>query len=155
MSDTYLSRKAYEEFKEKLDHLKTVKRRGIAKAIGEAREHGDLRENAGYHEAKKEQSLNEARIAELEEKLHQVLIIDDKNITKDSVVIGSKVKLKNLESKKTLEYTVVSELEADIFQKKISVTTPLGNALLGGKVKDVIDVNAPIGIIRYKILDIS
>jgi len=155
MSDTYLSRKAYEEFKEKLKYLKTVKRRGIAKAIGEAREHGDLKENSAYHEAKKEQSLNEARIADLEEKLRNVRIIDDKNIPKDRVAMGSTVKLKDLESKTQSGYTIVSELEADIFQNKISTASPLGSALLNGKKNDVVEIEVPRGIVRYKILDIE
>jgi len=155
MSDTYLSKKAYEKLNEKLKYMKSVKRREISKAIGEAREHGDLKENSAYHEAKKEQGLNEMRIAELEEKLRNVRIIDDKNIPKDKVVIGSTVKLKDLDSREKLEYTIVSELEADIFQNKISTSSPVGGALLNRKKNDVIEIEVPKGMVRYKILNIS
>jgi len=155
MSDTYLSKKAYKELNEKLKHMKGVKRKEIRKAIGEAREHGDLKENSAYHEAKKEHGLNEMRIAELEEKLRDVQIVDDKNIPKDRVVVGLTVKLKDLDSKEELEYTVVSELEADIFQNKISTSSPLGDVLLHCKVNDTVEFEAPKGIVRYKILKIS
>ncbi|MEE8638697.1 MAG: transcription elongation factor GreA [Candidatus Margulisiibacteriota bacterium] len=154
MSDTYLSKKAYDELNEKLKYMKSVKRREISRAIGEAREHGDLKENSAYHEAKKEQGLNEMRIAELEEKLRNAQIIKDKNIPKGKVVMGSIVSLKDLTSKGKLEYTIVSELEADIFQNKISTSSPLGSTLLNRKVNDVVEFEAPKGIMRYKILKI-
>jgi len=155
MSDTFLSKKAYKDLNEKLKHMKGVKRMELSKTIGEAREHGDLKENSAYHEAKKEQGLNEARILELEGKLRDAQIIDDKNIPKDKVITGSTVKLKDLKSKEELEYTIVSELEADIFQNKISTSSPLGSALLDHKLNDTIKFEAPRGIVRYKILKIS
>ena len=155
MSDTCLSQKAFDELKEKLKYMKVVKRKEIAKSIGTAIEQGDLKENAGYHEAKKDQSLNEARIKMLEEDLRNVKIIDNKNIPKDKVKIGLTVKLKNLDQKETLEYTIVSEPEADIFQNKISPSSPLGSALLGCKEGELVEFEAPSGLKKYKILKIS
>ncbi len=152
---TELSKKAYKELSEKLKHMKGVLRKELRKTIGEAREHGDLKENSAYHEAKKEQGLNEMRIAELEEKLRDVKIIDDKNIPKDKVVVGLTVKLKDLDSKELRECTLVSELEADVFQNKISTSSPLGDVLLHCKVNDTVEFEAPRGTVRYKILKIS
>ena len=155
MNEISLSKKAYEELKEKLKAMKGVKRKELSKAIGEAREHGDLKENSAYHEAKKEQGLNEMRIAELEKELRNVQIVDDKNIPKDRVAVGLTVKLKDLDSKELRECTLVSELEADIFQNKISTSSPLGDVLLHCKVNDTVEFEAPRGTIRYKILKIS
>ncbi len=150
-----LSKKAYKELSEKLKHMKSVLRKELRKAVGEAREHGDLKENSAYHEAKKEQGLNEMRITELEEKLRDVNIIDDKDISKDRVKIGLTVKLKDLDSKELRECTLVSELEADVFQNKISTSSPLGDVLLHCKVNDTVEFEAPRGTVRYKILKIS
>ena len=150
-----MNRKAYEEFSQKLKVLKTVKRGEISKAIGEAREHGDLKENAAYHEAKKDQSLNEMMIKDLEEKLTDVDVVDDDGKPKDHVSMGCTVKLKDLGNNSTRECIIVSELEADVFENKISVDSPLGNAIINCKVKDVCEVEAPRGIIKYQILEIK
>ena len=154
MNDYGISKKAYEELKEKLNHLKAVKRKAITKAIQEAREHGDLSENSGYHEAKKEQSLNESKIAELENKLSIAIIIDNKQLSNSNVVMGSKVKIKNVKTKEILQFTLVSELEANILEDKISTNTPLGQALLYRKANEIIEFDAPMGILKYKILKI-
>jgi transcription elongation factor GreA len=150
-----MTKKAYEEFQEKLKYLKTVRRKEIAKAVGEAREHGDLKENSAYHEAKQEQGLNEARIRELEEKLNNVQVVDENAGPKDIVRLGSTVRLKDMKSGYEMEYTIVSELEADIFQNKISTSSPVGEALIGCKKGEVIEVEVPAGTVKYEILSIN
>lgn len=155
MDEVYLTQGGYQKLFEELELLKTVKRRQISKAIGEARDHGDIGENAEYDAAKEAQALNEQRIAELEGKLSRVRIIDDINIPKDEVLIGATVKLKDLNSAEELEYALVSELEADYSQGKISVASPVGSSLLGHKENEVVEIKIPAGLLRYKILKIS
>ena len=155
MSGEQMGRKAYEEFKEKLKHLKGVKRKELSKAVGEARDHGDRKENSAYHEAKKDQGLNEAKIRDLEARLENMQVVEDGDINKDQVRLGLTVKLKELKSGDEVEYKVVSELEADIFENKISATSPLGDALLGHKLNEVVEFEAPLGTMKYKILKIS
>ncbi|MDP3731880.1 MAG: transcription elongation factor GreA [Candidatus Omnitrophota bacterium] len=155
MDEVYLTQGGYQKLFEELQLLKTVKRRQISKAIGEARAHGDISENAEYDAAKDAQAFNEKRIAELEGKLSRVRIIDDINIPKDEVLIGATVKLKDLDSGEELEYALVSELEADYAQGKISVTSPVGSGLLGHKENEVVEIKIPAGLLKYKILKIS
>ena len=152
--DVFISRKGYEELCEKLKYLKGAKRTEISKAIGEAIAQGDLSENAEYDAAKEAQGLNEKRIAELGEKLANAQILGD-NISKDEVLVGATVELKDLDSGEELEYTLVSELEADFSQGKISVDSPIGKGLLGHKKNEVVKITVPAGILRYKILKIS
>lgn len=150
-----MNRKTYEELEEKLKYLKGVKRKELAKAIGEAREHGDLKENSAYHEAKNDQGLNEAKIRDLEAKLRNAQIVEEKDIKKDQVRLGLTVSLKEVKSGDEVTYKLVSESEADIFENKISADSPLGGALLGNKVNDVVEFEAPLGLMKYKILKIS
>ena len=151
----YLTRKGYQELSEELEHLKTVRRREISKAIAEARAHGDLSENAEYDAAKDAQALNEKKIAELSSKLAGARIIDDQNIPKDEVLLGATVKLKDLNSGEELEYTIVSEVEADYDKGKISADSPVGRGLLNHKVDEVTEINIPAGVLKYQILKIS
>jgi transcription elongation factor GreA len=137
-----------------LEHLKTVKRRALARAIGEARAYGDISENAEYDAAKDAQGHNEKEIAELEDKLARVRILD-KNISNDEVLIGAKVKLMDMDTQEELEYVLVSELEADYDQGKISVSSPVGAGLLGHKVNEVAEIKIPAGTLKYKIIKIS
>lgn len=155
MDEIYLTRSGYEKLFNELDFLKRTKRKQLSKAIGEARDHGDISENAEYEVAKEAQGLNEQRIAELEYKLAHVRLIDDENIPKDEVLIGAKVTLRDLNSQEVLEYTLVSEIEADYAEGKISVTSPVGGALLNHKKKDIVEINVPAGVLRYEILEIS
>lgn len=155
MGNIYLSSEGYEKLRKKLEFLKTVRRRELSKAIGKARAHGDISENAEYEAAKEAQGLNEKKIAELEEKLSNAQILDDANIPKDEALIGATVKLKDLDSGEELQYTLVAELEADFSQGKISVTSPVGEGLLGHKVKETVEIKVPAGILKYKILKIS
>jgi len=155
MNRGQISQKAFDELNEQLMQLKNVKRKEISKAIGEAREHGDLKENSAYHEARKEQSLNEAKIAGLEEKLKDAEIISEVERPKGIVSIGSKVKYQNLTTDDINEYIIVSDLEADITQRKISSETPVGEAMLGAKKGETIEVLVPAGLLKLKVLEIS
>ncbi|MCX7661202.1 MAG: transcription elongation factor GreA [Candidatus Omnitrophica bacterium] len=114
-----------------------------------------MSENAEYDAAKEAQALNEKKIAELEEKLSRARIIDDENIPKDKVLIGATVRLKDLNTDQEVEYTLVSELEADYEEGKISVTSPLAQGLLGHKENEIVEIKVPAGILKYKILKIS
>jgi len=152
--DIYLTQEGYEKLAGELEHLKTVKRRQFSKAIGEARAHGDISENAEYDAAKDAQAHNEKRIRELEDKLSRVRILD-KNIPQDQVLIGATVKLKDMDTEEELEYILVSELESDFSQGKISVTSPVGSGLIGHKENEVVEIKIPAGILKYKIIRIS
>jgi len=150
-----MTKQSFEKLKNKLETLKK-KRAKISKTIGEAREEGDLKENAGYHAAKEEQGLNEMRIRELESKLGNVTIVDEKDLSKkDRVTLGSVVKIKALKSGEEFEYTLVSAMEADILEYKISPDSPLGGELINRKPGETIEVEAPAGLIKYKILEIK
>lgn len=151
----YLSREGYEKLKKELAHLTSVKRREISAEIGIARAQGDISENAEYDAAKEAQAHNEKRISELEEKLSIAQILDDSRITKDEVLIGATVKLKDVDSGEEMEYTLVSELEADFAAGKISVTSPVGKALLGHKKGQTVDIQVPAGTLKYRVLDIN
>ena len=153
--DIYLTREGYEKLIQELKSFKTVKRRESSKALEEARAHGDIKENAEYHAAKEAQALNEKRIAELEYKLSHVRILDSENIPKDKVFIGATVKLKDINTEEELEYTLLSELEADYSQGKISINSPVGQGLLGHKENEIVEIKIPAGILRYKILKIT
>lgn len=155
MSDEiYMSQEGYEKLVNDLDNLKTVKRRKLSKAVGEARSHGDISENAEYDAARDAQAHNEKQIVELEDKLARVRILD-KNIPSDEVLIGATVKLKDMDTDEDLEYTLVCELEADYNQGKISVNSPVGQGLLGYKVNQIAEIKIPAGILKYKIIKIS
>lgn len=151
----YMSRKGYEKLREQLKYLKEVKRKEIAQALEHARSLGDLSENADYDAAKEAQAFNEKNIAELEDKLPRARIIEEEKIAGDEVRIGAKVKLKDLESQEELQYTLVSETEADLTSGKISVTSPVGQGLLGHKENDIVQIKIPAGNLRYRILKIS
>ncbi len=152
--EIYLTQEGYEKLSGELEYLKTVKRRQLSKAVGEARAHGDISENAEYDAAKDAQGHNEKQIVELEDKLSRVRILD-KDIPQDQVLIGAKVKLMDMDTEEEMEYTLVSELEADYNQNKISVTSPVGEGLLGHKEGEVAEIKVPAGLLKYKIIKIS
>ena len=152
--DIYLTQEGYEKLVNDLEHLKTVKRRALSKAIGEARAHGDISENAEYDAARDAQAHNEKQVVELEDKLARVRILD-KNIPKDEILIGATVKLMDMDTLEELEYTLVSELEADYLQNKISISSPVGGGLLGHKENEIVEIKIPAGILKYKIIKIS
>lgn len=153
--DVYLTREGYEKLKKDLEYLKNVLRRKFSKEIGEAIAHGDISENAEYDAAKEAQGLNEKKIAELENKLRRRRILEDENIPSDEVRIGAIVNLEDLDSGEKLQYILVSEVEADYDQGKISTVSPVGKGLLGHKENETVKINVPVGILRYKILKIS
>ena len=155
MSENYLTQKGYQKLMEELEYLKSTKRRELSRAIGEARAHGDISENADYDAAKEAQGLNEKRISELEAKLAGVRILDDEDFADGEVLIGAKVRLKDLDFDEELEYTLVSEIEADYSKGLISVSSPVGEGLLNHKENDIVEIKIPAGILRYKILKIS
>jgi len=155
MKKIYLTQKGYEEMSKELEHLKRTKRREIAKDIGKARELGDLKENAEYHAAKEQQAHVEKRIAELENTLASATIIENTDMDPNEVNIGSTVILKDMDSGEEITYSLVSEEEADITKNKISVTSPVGSALVGHKVKQVVEIKVPAGVLKYKIVKID
>ena len=155
MGEIYLTKKGYQKLMEDLEHLKTVKRRELSKAIGAARAQGDISENAEYDAAKDAQGMNEKRIVELENKLAGARILDDHEMSSDEVLIGAIVKLKDMDTDEELEYMLVSGKEADYTQNKISIASPVGSGLLNHKVGDVVEIKIPAGILRYKILSIT
>ena len=155
MGDVYLTPEGFEELKKELKYLKTVKRRELSAAIGKARDQGDISENAEYDAAKEAQGMSEKRIAELEAKLAQAHILDHDAQPDDEVLLGATVDLEDIKSKKKVQYTLLSELEADFSRGIISITSPVGRALLGHKVGDKVEVNIPAGKLTYKVLKIS
>ena len=155
MSRVPLTKEGEALIKEKLYNLKFVERPQISEAIAEARAHGDLSENAEYHAAREQQSFMEGRINKIESTLADVQIIDVKEITeKDKVVFGATVTILNLESDDEVTYQIVGELEADINIGLISIASPIARSLIGKKIGDVVDVNAPSGVIEYEIVKI-
>jgi len=155
MAEIYLTREGFEKLMQELEYLKKVRRKELSKAIGDARAHGDISENAEYDAAKEAQGLNEKKIAELETKLAQARILDQASMPKDEVLIGATVKLKDMATDEELEYTFVAEEEADYTQNKISIASPVGKTLLGHKIGEVVEITIPAGALKYKILGIS
>jgi transcription elongation factor GreA len=153
--EVILTQEGLEKLEEELNYLKTEKRTEIAERIKVARGFGDLSENAEYDEAKTAQSDNEQKIAELETKLRNVKIIDAKEIDTKTVQIGNTVKLLDIEFDEEVEYTIVGSTEVDLAENKISNESPIGKALLGKKKNETVDVEAPDGIIKFKILAIT
>ena len=143
------------KMEEEFEYLKTVKRREITESIGIAKAFGDLSENSEYDEAKNEQGKVEARIAELEEQLKNVKVVDISEIKTDEVNIGNKVKVFNHNLNKEINYSVVGSTEADPFNNKVSDESPIGKVLIGSKKGDIKEFETPKGIFRLEILDIS
>ncbi|GAB7387182.1 transcription elongation factor GreA [Bacillaceae bacterium] len=142
------------KLEQELEELKSVKRREVAQRIKEAISFGDLSENSEYEEAKNEQAFIEGRIITLEKMLRNARIINDQDVDKEIVSIGSTVKLKDLEFGDIVEYTIVGSAESDPMNNKISNESPVGQALLGKPKGAVVEVNVPAGVIQYEILDI-
>ena len=153
--DVILTQEWYDNLDKELNYLKTEKRAEIAERIKVALGFGDLSENSEYDEAKTAQAENEVKIAELENKLRHAKIIDEKEIDTDTVQIGNTVKVLDIEFNEKVEYTIVGSTEVNLAENKISNESPLGEALLGAKKNETVDVNAPAGVMQYKILDIK
>ncbi|MFC0774117.1 transcription elongation factor GreA [Terrimonas alba] len=155
MGIQYVTKETFEQIKADLQHMKGVDRPAASRAIAEAREKGDLKENAEYDAAKEAQGLLEAKIALLEGQLANTRVIDESAIDTSKVSILTKVTLTNLKTKKQVTYQIVSETEADLKAGKISVTSPIGKGILGKQVGDTADVQAPAGVISFKIDNIT
>lgn len=155
MKEVYLTKAGHEKLIKEYEHLTKVKRRELSKAVKEAREHGDISENAEYDAAKDAQGMNEKRVAELEEILSNAKIISDEHMSADTALIGATVRIKDLESGEEIEYTLVSEQESDFEAGRIAISSPVGRGLLGRKEKDVVEIQIPAGTLKYEILKIS
>jgi len=155
MSKSPMTKVGAEKLREQLHELKTVDRPRITAAIAEARAHGDLSENAEYHAARDQQSFMEGRINKIESTLADVQIINVKEINEtDKVVFGATVTILNLNSDEEVTYQIVGELEADINTGLISIASPIARSLIGKQVGDIVDVNAPSGVIEYEIIQV-
>jgi transcription elongation factor GreA len=151
----YYTESGLKKLQDELNHLKTIERPNISKQIAEARDKGDLSENAEYDAAKDAQGLLELKISKLEELLATARIIDESKIDVSKVSVLSKVKIKNITNKSEMTYTLVAETEADLKSGKISVTSPIGKGLLGRKAGEVVDIEVPNGILKFEIVEIS
>lgn len=151
----YVTKETLEHMKADLQRMKSVDRPAAARAIAEAREKGDLRENAEYDAAKEAQGILEAKIAAFEGQVAQARILDEASVDTSKVSILTKVKLTNLSTKKQVTYQIVSETEADLKAGKISVTSPIGKGLLGKTVGDIAEVSVPAGVMKFKVEDIT
>ena len=151
----YVSKEGLEKMMHELHEMKHVQRPFISKQIAEARDKGDLSENAEYHAAKEDQGLLEAKISKLQDVISKSRIIDETKLDTSKVMMMSKVKVRNLKSKQEMIYMLVSENEADFKLGKISSRSPIGAGLMGKKLKDVIEVITPAGSVQFEIIDIK
>jgi transcription elongation factor GreA len=151
----YMSEESLRKLKSELHDCKYTKRPAASKKVAAAREHGDLKENAEYHAAREELSFLETKIKQLEDRIGRARILDQNELPDDKVYILKTVTLKELKFTDTLEYTLVSPAEADFANNKISVASPIGKSLLGKAVGDLVEVQAPAGILKYEILQIK
>ena len=151
----YYTEEGLKKLNEELDYMKNVERGKISAQIAEARDKGDLSENAEYDAAKEAQGLLELKIAKLEGVLSNARVIDESQLDTSKVLILSKVKIKNVANNSITEYTLVSEKEADLKAKKISVDSPIGEGLLGKSVGDIAEIKVPTGIMKFEIVEIS
>ena len=153
--EVILTQEGYEKLEQELEYLRTTKRAEVAERIKVAIAFGDLSENSEYDEAKTAQADNEAKIADLENKIRYAKIIDESEIDTKTVQVGNNVTVLDMEFDEEVEYSIVGTTEVDLSQNKISNESPIAKALIGKKVKDVVEVEAPSGVIKMKILKIS
>ena len=153
--EVLLTQEGYDNLEKELEFLKTEKRSEISERIKVALGFGDLSENSEYDEAKNAQAANEIKIAELENKLRYARIIVESEVDTKTVQVGNRVKVLDMEFDEELEYTIVGTTEVDLAQNKISNESPIGGALLGAKKNQVVEVNVPAGIMKYKVLSIA
>ncbi len=155
MAITYMTREGYKKKMDEIAYLETVKRPEISRAIAEARDKGDLSENAEYDAAKEAQGLLEMKISQLKDLVANARILDESQLNTEIIQILNKVKIKNVANGMTVEYTIVADSEANLKEKKLASSTPVAQALLGHKVGDVVEVKIPAGIAKFEILEIS
>lgn len=152
---SYMTKESYDKLKEELQELKEVGRKEAAQAIAEAREKGDLSENAEYDAAKDAQGMLEAKINSMEKVMASVQILDESTVDTSQVSVLTKVTIKNIKAGKEMTYKLVSESEASVKEKKISVESPIGKGLLGKKVGEIADVTTPRGTMKFEIMNIT
>ncbi len=155
MKEVILTREGYEKLKQEIEYLSTEKRREVADRIRVAREFGDIAENAEYDDAKNEQAMLEHRIATLEERLLAARVIEEDEITSDVVSVGTHVRLKDIDANETVEYHIVGSAEANPAEHKLSNESPVGRAIIGRKKGETVEVAAPRGSLKFKIMDIK
>ena len=155
MKDVILTLEGYEKLKGEIENLSTVKRREVADRIRIAREFGDIMENAEYDDAKNEQAMLEHRIATLEERLRDARVIDTSEVSADAVSVGTRVRLRDLEAGQTVEYRIVGSAEANPSENKLSNESPVGRAIMGHKKGETVEVAAPRGTLKFKIMEIK
>ena len=155
MNEVILTKEGYAKLKQEIEYLSTEKRREVADRIRHAREFGDIAENAEYDDAKNEQAMLEHRIAMLEDRLRAARVLEKKDIAKDVVSIGSVVRLRDMSQNKTMEYTIVGSAEANPSENKLSNESPVGKAIIGRKKGEVVEVAAPRGAMKFKIMAIN
>ena len=155
LKEVILTPEGYEKLKAEIELLSTEKRREVADRIRVAREFGDISENAEYDDAKNEQAMLEHKIAQLEERLLNARVIQKRDVDLSVVSIGAKVKLRDVDAKSTVEYTIVGSAEANPAESKLSNESPVGKAIIGKKKGETVEVVAPRGSLKYKILDIQ
>ena len=152
---TYITEEGLKKLKDELERLTSIERPSISKQIAEARDKGDLSENAEYDAAKEAQGMLEMKIAKLQETIINARVIDPAKIDNKRVQIMNRVKIKNLKTNAVLEYMLVSESEADLKEKKISVNSPIAKGLIGKKQGDVVEIQVPAGVLNFEIIEIS
>jgi len=155
MAFTYMTSEGYNKILAEINYLESVRRPEISAQIADARDKGDLSENAEYDAAREAQGLLEAKIVHLKSMISNARLIDESRLTTDNVQIMNKVKIKNTKTKAIMSYTIVSDSEANLKQNKIAVSTPIAQGLVGKKVGDVVDIKVPSGILSFEILEIS
>lgn len=155
MAITFMTKEGYKKKMEEIAYLETVKRPEISRAIAEARDKGDLSENAEYDAAKEAQGMLEMKIAQLKDLVANARIIDESKLNNDEVQIMNRVKIKNLTNNREMEYTIVADSEANLRERKIASSTPVAQGLLGHRVGDVVEVKVPQGLMKFEILEIG
>jgi transcription elongation factor GreA len=155
VKEVILTPEGYERLRDEIEYLSTTKRREVAERIRVAREFGDIAENAEYDDAKNEQAMLEHRIATLEERLRDARVIEEHEVSSDAVSIGTRVRLKDIEANQTVEYHIVGSAEANPAQNKLSNESPVGRAILGRRKGETVEVTAPRGTLKFKILEIK
>lgn len=155
MAAIYMTEEGYNKLKAELNHMESIERPAISRQIAEARDKGDLSENAEYDAAKEAQGMLEMKISQIKTTLANARLIDESKLDTSSVQILSTVKLRNVKNKQEMTYTIVSESEANLKEHKISVSTPIAKGLLGKKVGEIAEINTPNGTIQFEVLDIT
>ena len=155
MKEVILTAEGHDKLREEIEHLSTVKRREVAERIKQAREFGDIAENSEYDDAKNEQAMLEHRISMLEERLKGARIVAKNDAPKGVVAVGTKVRLRDMDAKETIEYHVVGSAEANPAEHKLSNESPVGKAIMGKKKGEIVEVAAPRGSLKYKIMEVK